>query len=269
MNQLYFDEETARKLEAMYQSRDVLRRRAIVRQALGAQPGERIIDVGCGPGFYVAELLEEMGSEGSVLGIDLSEAMLALAARRCERHENASFARADASSLPAADASFDAALSVQVMEHVPDVGAALEEIRRVLRPGGRCVIWDVDWETLSWYSTDPERMERAKQAFDKHLSHPTLPQRLTALLRSGGFDDIAMEGHVFATNMIDPQAYLCVGMASFYEFIAAQEEFGPEAAEGLEQEQRELGESGEFYGSVTQFCFTARRPVRVRVSPSA
>ncbi|MGH2955112.1 MAG: methyltransferase domain-containing protein [Thermoanaerobaculia bacterium] len=231
-----------------------------MREALGAQPGESIVDVGCGPGFYVSELLDEVGSEGSVFGIDSSEAMLALAARRCEGHENASFAKADASSLPAADASFDAALSVQVMEYVPDVAAALMEIRRVLRPGGRVVIWDVDWETLSWYSTNTERMERAVKALDKHLVHPSLPQRLTALLRSSGFDDVAMEGHVFATNMIDPQAYLCIGMPLLYEFIAAQEEFGPEAAKALEQEQRELGESGEFYGSVTQFCFAARWP---------
>jgi ubiquinone/menaquinone biosynthesis C-methylase UbiE len=260
VSQIAFEEELAKKLEVMYHARDVLRRRAIVRQALGAQPGERVIDVGCGPGFYVAELLEEVGAQGSVLGVDLSEAMLAVAAKRCERHQNASFEQADATSLPAADESFDAALSVQVMEYVPDVGAALAEIHRSLRPGGRVVIWDVDWTTLSWYSTDPERMERAKQAFDKHLIHPALPRRLTALLRSAGFEDVAMEGHVFATNEIDPQAYICMGMPLLYEFIAAQDEFGPEQAKALEEEQRELGERGEFYAAVTQFCFAARRP---------
>lgn len=260
MNQLAFDEETAKKLEVMYRARDVVRRRAIVREALGAQAGERIIDIGCGPGFYVAELLEEVGPEGSVLGVDAAEAMLAVAGKRCEGHQNASFQRADATSLPAEDESFDAALSVQVMEYVPDVGAALAEIYRVLRPGGRVVIWDVDWETLSWYSTDAGRMERAKQAFDKHLTHPALPQRLTAQLRSVGFDDVAMEGHVFATNAIDPQAYLCIGMPLFYEFIAGREEFGPEETKAFEKEQREHHERGEFYGSVTQFCFAARRP---------
>jgi arsenite methyltransferase len=260
MSQLAFDEATAKKLEVMYRARDVLRRRAIVRAALGAQPGERIIDVGCGPGFYVAELLGEVGPEGSVLGVDAAEAMLAVAARRCEGYQNAYFRQADASSLPAADESFDAALSVQVMEYVPDVGAALAEIRRVLRPGGRVVIWDVDWATLSWYATDPGRMERAKEAFDKHLTHPALPQQLTALLRSAGFDDVVMEGHVFATNTIDPQSYLCIALPLFYEFIAAQDEFGPEEAKALEEEQRQLHERGEFYASVTQFCFAARRP---------
>ena len=80
MNQLAFDEETAKKLEVMYRARDVVRRRALVREALGARAGERVIDVGCGPGFYVAELLEEVGPEGSVLGVDAAEAMLAVAA---------------------------------------------------------------------------------------------------------------------------------------------------------------------------------------------
>jgi arsenite methyltransferase len=260
MNQLVFDEEMAKKLEVMYQARDVVRRRALVREALGAQPGERIIDVGCGPGFYVAELLEEVGPEGSVLGVDAAEAMLAIAAKRCEGHENASLEQADATSLPAADQSFDAALSVQVMEHVPDVGPALAEIHRVLRPGGRVVIWDIDWATLSWHTTDPRRMERAKEAFAKHFAHPALPQRLTALLRAAGFDELAMEGHVFATNAIDTQSYLGMGMPRFVEFIASQEEFGPDAAKAWEEEQHALDGRGAFYASVTQFCFSARRP---------
>jgi arsenite methyltransferase len=260
MSHVAFDQKAAEKLEAMYRTRDVLRRRALVRDALGAQPGESIIDIGCGPGFYVAELLDEVGPEGAVLGIDSSEAMLALAARRCDGPENASFVRADATVLPVGDAAADAALSVQVMSHVPDVDAALAEAHRVLRPGGRIVVWDIDWETLSWYTADRERMTRAKEAFAEHLPHPTLPQQLTALLRCSGFQEVTMEAHAFATNTFDPEAFLCARMPSFFEFIAASERLGPEAARALEHEQRELAESGELYCSVTQFCFTARRP---------
>jgi Methyltransferase domain len=74
-----FDEELANQLESVYRTRDILRRRRLVREALAAAPGERILDVGCGPGFYVAELLEEVGDAGSVVGADASPQMLAVA----------------------------------------------------------------------------------------------------------------------------------------------------------------------------------------------
>lgn len=118
-------------------------------------------------------------------------------------------------------------------------------------PVALVVIWDVDLGTVSSFSRDRERMERALRAFDKHLAHPALPQRLTALLRFRGFDDVVMESHAFATNAIDPQAYLCIGWQLCGDFVAAQEGFGPEAAEALDREHRELGESGELYGSVS------------------
>ena len=83
MSMLAFDEKTAAELEALYHSGDVLRRRRLVREALCARLGERFLDIGCGPGFYVAELLDEVGPAGSVVGLDPSPQMLAIAARRC------------------------------------------------------------------------------------------------------------------------------------------------------------------------------------------
>jgi arsenite methyltransferase len=58
VSQAAFDEETGRQLEALYRIGDAVRRRCLVRAALGASPDERILDVGCGPGFYCAELVE-------------------------------------------------------------------------------------------------------------------------------------------------------------------------------------------------------------------
>jgi arsenite methyltransferase len=88
MSQLIFDAEAARRIEAIYEIGDAKRRRRIVREALAAAPGERILDVGCGPGFYCAELLEDVGRAGAVVGVDSSAAMLKLAARRLEGHDN-------------------------------------------------------------------------------------------------------------------------------------------------------------------------------------
>jgi SAM-dependent methyltransferase len=260
MSQLAFDENRAKQLEALYRTRDVRRRRALVREALAAGPGERILDVGCGTGFYAEELLDEVGHDGAVVGIDASPPMLAAAAERCARHPNVSFEQGEATALPVAHESFDGALCVQVLEYVADPTAALAQMQSALRPGGRVVVWDVDWTTVSWHSEDPARMQRVLRAWDEHLTHPSLPRTLGARLRTAGFSRVAAEGHVFTTTALDPEAFgtgVVLGLVE--EFVAGRPEVGPEQARAWAAEQRELGARGELFFACTQFCFTAVR----------
>ncbi|HXV53991.1 MAG TPA: methyltransferase domain-containing protein [Solirubrobacterales bacterium] len=260
MTQLEFDEETSKRIEASYSSRDVLRRRALVREAIGAAPGQRILDVGCGPGFYAAELAAEVGADGGVTGVDGSDAMLALARRRNSEAANVEFVEGDATALPVADDSFDAALSVQVLEYVAEIPAALAEVRRVLRPGGRLVIWDVDWATLSIRTADPARMRRVLDVWDEHLTHVSLPATLTARLRDAGFEDATMEGHSFATNELSPDTYGGFIVGFIEQFVIDREALPADEAHAWADEQRELAERGEFYFAVIQSLFSARAP---------
>jgi arsenite methyltransferase len=260
VSQLAFDEETGKQLEALYRIGDAVRRRRLARAALAAAPGERILDVGCGPGFYCVELLEEVGPEGSIVGLDSSAPMLALAARRCEGHGNVEFDEADATSLPVEDASFDAALCVQVLEYVPDLPAGLAELYRAVRPGGRVVVWDVDWATVSWHSADPARMTRVLRAWDKHLAHPSLPRTLAPAMRSAGFENVEMTAHSFATADFEPDTYGAATVPLLSSFVAGRSGVSKDEAKAWAAEQRELGQRGEFYFACLQFCFTARRP---------
>ncbi len=261
MSQLVFDDDAARQLETLYRTRDVRRRRALVGAALAVAPGERVLDVGCGPGFYVEELLEAVGPSGSVVGLDGSPQMLAAAARRCAGYANVAFQQADATSLPVEDASFDAALCVQVLEYVADATTALAEIRRALRPGGRAVVWDIDWSTVTWHSEDPERMERVLAAWDDHLTHASLPRTMAARMRAAGFAEVDVAGHGFATASRDPEAFgTGVALGLIEQYVAGRPAIGPEVAAAWADEQRELGERGELFFCVTQFCFTGVRP---------
>jgi arsenite methyltransferase len=254
MAQLDFNEQMAAELQAVYSKRDLLRRRALVHEALGAAPGERVLDAGCGPGFYVAETLDRVGPEGSVVGVDASAPMLGLAAKRCEGHDNVSFHEGDVTALPVPDADFDRALSVQVLEYVADIPAALGELLRVLRPGGRALVWDVDWATVSWHSRDPARMERVLRAWDDHLADPSLPRTLAGRMRQAGFEDVEMEGHAFATADVTEETYAGALLPLMTDYV------GTDEAQEWADEQRGLQERGESYFACIQFCFTGTRP---------
>jgi arsenite methyltransferase len=260
MSQIVFDEKMVAQLEALYATRDVMRRRRLVREALGAKAGERILDVGCGPGFYVDEIAEQVGDAGSVVGVDVSAAMLEVAAGRAGGRANVAFHEGDAGSLPVADAEFDAALSVQVLEYVEDVTGALRELRRVVSPGGRVVVWDVDWGTVSWHSRDPARMKRVLEAWDGHLTHASLPRTLASRMREAGLEEVRAEGHTFATVEGDPESYGVAAISVLEKYVAGREEIGPDEAAAWAAEQRELAERGEFYFACVQFCFIARCP---------
>jgi ubiquinone/menaquinone biosynthesis C-methylase UbiE len=258
--QIQFDASLAERLEQVYSTRDVLRRRELVHAALGTQPGDRVLDVGCGPGFYVTELLEAVGPGGSVVGVDASNDMLAVAAKRALGRGNVEFHQGDATSLPVPDAGFERALCVQVLEYVGDVAAALREMHRALRAGGRVLVWDVDWATVSWHATDRELMRRVLAAWDRHLTHPAVPRTLAAQLRDAGFEDVAMEAHPFATTELIPDAYGGSMVPLLEQYVADQGGMSAAEAKAWADDQRALGERGEFYFTVTQFCFTATRP---------
>ena len=260
VSQLAFDENTGRQLEALSRIGDAVRRRRLVRAALGASPGELILDLGCGPGFYCAELLDEVGPDGRIVGLDGSPKMLALAARRCEGHDNVEFHEADATSLPVEDARFDAALCVQVLEYVPAVSASLAELHRVLRPGGRIVVWDVDWATVSWHSADSGRMARVLAAWDEHLVHASLPRTLAPAMRAAGFEKVEMKAHSFATAVFNADSYGAATVPLIAGFVPGRGGVDEQEARAWETEQRELGERGEFYFACLQFCFTGTRP---------
>jgi SAM-dependent methyltransferase len=119
---LQFDAEASRRVEATYTTPDVVEQRQAVLGALALGPGERVIDIGTGPGLLAAEIAAAVGPDGLVCGIDISDSMLALARARTTRPNSApmEFRQAGADRLPYAQASFDVAVATQVLEVVVD-----------------------------------------------------------------------------------------------------------------------------------------------------
>jgi len=106
---------------------------------LNIPPGGTALDIGSGPGNVTASLARAAGPGGLALGVDISEPMLARAVR-AESGPQVGFIRADAQRLPLRDNTVDAVISLAVLQLIPDPSAALAEMARVLRPGGRLAI---------------------------------------------------------------------------------------------------------------------------------
>ena len=116
-----------------------------LREVLTPQPGERVLEVGPGTGYYSLDMAGSLSPAGQLDIFDLQQEMLDHTVRRANERglSNVVPARGDARQLPYPDGIFDAAYLTAVLGEIPDQGAALRELARVLKPGGRLVVGEL------------------------------------------------------------------------------------------------------------------------------
>jgi ubiquinone/menaquinone biosynthesis C-methylase UbiE len=146
-----------------------------LREALAPAPGERILEVGPGTGYYSLSVAEWIGPAGTLEIFDLQQEMLdhtTRAARERGLH-NVVAIRGDAHSLPYEDDRFDAAYLVTVLGEIPDQELALGELARVIAHGGRLVVGELFGDP-HWvrFAVLRERAQRAGLRFDRRLGGP-------------------------------------------------------------------------------------------------
>jgi SAM-dependent methyltransferase len=109
------------------------------------EPGERVLDLGCGAGTDSLVAAQMVGQQGYVTGIDMTQEMLAKARAAAAElsSTNVEFVEGEAERLPFPDESFDVVISNGVIDLIPDKDAVFSELHRVLVPGGRMQIADV------------------------------------------------------------------------------------------------------------------------------
>ena len=199
--------------------------RDLVDRARPIGPSDRILDLGCGTGIVARVLAERLGGAARISGLDLSPAMIARAraiAPEVDWHEG------NAAQLPFGERAFDLVLSQQMLQFVPDRGAALSEIRRVLAPGGRLLA--TTWRARS----EQPLFEALGVVAEKHLGKPN-DKRF-------GLDAEGLAGELRELGFVDVQCEAVSLVESYREFpvrpstMAAN--FDLSAFEPVELEQR-------------------------------
>ena len=138
-------------------------------------PGQRVLDLGCGTGYPSILAAQAVGNRGAVVGLDLSENMLAVAKRKAEESgaTNISFHAKDVTSLSYDSASFDAVISRFCLMFLPDIHGAMKEISRVLKSGG--YLSAAVWSTADKNPFIRIPMEVLKKFIDLPAPNPDQP----------------------------------------------------------------------------------------------
>lgn len=158
------------------------------------EPGQRLLDVGCGPGTITLDLASRV-APGRVIGID-AEAEVIAQAEKLRREKGAaqvSFATGNVYELDFGDASFDVVHAHQVMHHLRNPVAALTEMRRVLRPGGVLGVRESDYGAFVWSPPDPlldRWLELYHQVSARNGGDPHAGRNLLGWVRAAGFTDV-------------------------------------------------------------------------------
>jgi SAM-dependent methyltransferase len=161
------------------------------------QPGQSLLDVGCGPGNLTLDLAARV-APGRVVGVDRSEAVLELARAEAAATEGApdvTFAVGDAYALPFEDGTFDVVHAHQLLQHLGDPVAALRELRRVARPGGVVAVRDADYAGMTWYPASPVLDEWSAlyhEVTQANGAEADAGRRLSSWALAAGFDPDAL-----------------------------------------------------------------------------
>lgn len=195
---------------------DVVRMHALASTLSAPPPGGSALDAGCGVGGAALCLGRAVGPLGTVIGLDISEAVLAVARERASGPVR--FQQGDVRDVPFPDDEFDLVRCERVLQHIPDAQRAVHELVRVCRPQGRVLLLDTDWGSLACDGVDPDLAGEVLGAVWRVVAHPRSGVQLRGRLLQAGCQDVHAVPCVFSMTTVADAAGL---VASFRRDLPA------------------------------------------------
>lgn len=234
-----------------------LRLRAWERTRLHLTPGQRLLDIGCGLGDAALALAQDLGSQGEVVGIDVSAEMITGARSRARAAScRARFTVGDALDLAEPDCSFDAVRSERTLQWLTDPEAAVAEMARVLRPGGLLSLIDTDWSTFAIDIGDDDLAGLVCDALRVERRRPSnIGRRLADVVRSSGLevvDRTTATQHWTAWNPDEsPAPDGCFSMSSLAEDLVDAGQLGADEQDWFVSTVHRAAREGHFSMALT------------------
>ena len=226
---------------------------------LGLKGGDAVLDAGCGPGYDAIRMAAQVGKTGQVTGIDVSERMIAIAEAKAKGTGlPVSFRTGDVRKLPFPDASFDAVRIERTLQILEGPTQVLDEMIRVLRPGGRLLSIEPDWET---FICDPGSRDTARTFFRfcaDQFPDGSTGRKLYRYFRERSLADIV----VHAEPLVLHDFSLAAKMMNMEQFLGAAQEEGVLARDDVAawlQELKAADARGQFMFTGLMFAVCGRK----------
>jgi ubiquinone/menaquinone biosynthesis C-methylase UbiE len=243
-------------LDRIQDAPDVQAARADLLARLDLRAGETVLDLGCGTGDHTREVAKLVAPGGNVVGVDFSTNMIAEATlRQSSSSVAATFEQGDAQSLRFETGTFDACRTERMLCHVPDCEAALREMVRVVRPGGRVGVIDVDTAGVMIDNSDRAITNAFAASMTDTIQNPWIGRTLRRLMGEVGLVDVDVRPRVLEIGYgaIEP-------MIDAHVALMQQTGIGVETVEAWKRELEYANMAGTFFMGMTMFLATARKP---------
>ena len=220
------------------------------------EPGHRILDFGCGPGFLALALADMVGEQGRVYGADINARFVSDSTQRAGGRNNISFHHLTDHVLPFETVSLDRVLAKNVLEYVPDVTSTLSEMYRVLTPGGRIHVLDSDWGFVMVEPWGKQKVDRFFDAASVAFKEPHIGRKLVRLLKAAGFEAVTAK---IAASLDTTGGSLSV-LRNMRRYIGVFNTMSPQEADELIQAAERAVDDGTYLFALPQFVVTANKP---------
>lgn len=244
------------------------RLRAWERSQLGLRGGQRLLDVGCGLGEAALALACDLGDDGEVVGVDISTEMVRVARSKAgDAPCRVRFTVGDARSIAEPGGSFDVVRSERTLQWLAEPEAAIAEMARVVRPGGRVSLIDTDWSSFAIDVGDDDLAAMVRNAMRDERGRPsTIGRRLHDLVRDAGLVPVARAEATQAWTGWDPDAAPapdgCFSMQSLADDLIATGQLAPGGRDPFVSRIHEAARRERFAMALTMYAVVASAPTR-------
>jgi len=266
------DDESVAQMVALLDYQDALpsarRLHHWALETAAVQPGENVVDLGSGTGtmsLQLASLVVAVASAGvpvgQVIGIEPNPHLRAVAVSRAKAAgvTNVSFVEGFAGALPFDDSTIDLVWCERVLQHLADPQSAINDIARVLRPGGRAVLLDSDYGTRIVSDLDPDLAATFSTASLGPIANPYAARYIPAQIHAAGLElepDVGSSAFVFSSEMLLRTQVLSRDADDAVESGGLTREVADAAVRAV----HDAAERGLAFAAITVFGFVARKP---------